>query len=153
MATFDLVSLTQSLHPPPSAEARHNLETGKTEYIYDEDLDDDASSVLSRLPANCLPLQEAITASQGCMLLLVLKEHLKEFYGLTAGKIEQYSQTDTSKAFDRQVTRRPNVRFNPKATVEILEQGPPPETLSREQKAELVRTYLEVSQSLNLADF
>jgi hypothetical protein len=81
----NLYAFFQSLHPPPSAEARHNLETEKTEYIYDEDLDDDFDSVLSRLPANCLPLQEAITASQGCMLLLVLKEHLKDFYGLTAG--------------------------------------------------------------------
>ena len=70
--------------PPPSAEERYNLETGKTDYIYDDDLDDDFDSVLSRLPENCRPLQDAITASQGCMLLLVLKEHLKDFYGLTA---------------------------------------------------------------------
>jgi cohesin loading factor subunit SCC2 len=73
----------QALHPPPSCEQRLNLETGKTEYIYDEDLDDDYDSVFSRLPENCQPLQEAITASQGCMLLLVLKEHLKDLYGLT----------------------------------------------------------------------
>ena len=39
---------------------------------------------MSRLPEDCRPLQDAITASQGCMLLLVLKEHLKDFYGLTA---------------------------------------------------------------------
>ena len=68
----------QNLHPPPSAEARHDLETGKTEYIYDEDLDDEFDSVLSRLPSdNCGALNGAIITSQGCMLLLVLKEHLK----------------------------------------------------------------------------
>ena len=73
----------QSLRPPPSAEHRLNLETGKGEYIYDEDLDDEFDSVIDRLPEDCRPLQEAITASQGCMLLLVLKEHLKDFYGLS----------------------------------------------------------------------
>jgi len=59
-------------------------ETGKVEYVYDEDLDDDFGSVYSRLPADCKTLQGAITASQGCMLLLVLKEHLKDLYGLNA---------------------------------------------------------------------
>lgn len=71
----------QKLKPPASCEARTNLETGKTEYIYDEDLDDDEDSVFERLPDNVKDLQEAITCSQGCMLLLVLREHLKDFYG------------------------------------------------------------------------
>ena len=74
----------QGLKPPPSCEQRFNLETGKTEYIYDEDLDDDEESVFTRLPEDPRPLQDAITAAQGCNLLLVLKEHLKNFYGLTA---------------------------------------------------------------------
>ena len=72
------------MKPPPSCEQRHNLETGKTEYVYDEDLDDDGKSVFERLPDNPRPLQEAITAAQGCSLLLMLKEHLKDLYGLTA---------------------------------------------------------------------
>lgn len=80
-----LQSFKEALQPPPSAEARHNLETGKTDYIYDEDLDDDFESVLSRLPEDCTVLQHAIRGSQGCMLLLVLKDHLKDFYGLTTG--------------------------------------------------------------------
>ncbi len=79
-----LQTFKEGLRPPPSAEARHNLETGKTEYIYDEDLDDEFDSVFSRLPEDSRPLQQAITSAQGCMLLLVLKEHLKEFYGLTS---------------------------------------------------------------------
>ena len=78
------IVIFKNLKPPPSCEERINLETGKTEYIYDEDLDDDEESVLSRLPDDPKPIQEAITASQGCMLLLVLKEHLKDLYGLSA---------------------------------------------------------------------
>ena len=72
------------MKPPPGCEARTDLETGKTEYIYDEDLDDDEKSVFERLPDDVKPLQEAITAAQGCNLLLVLKEHLKDLYGLKA---------------------------------------------------------------------
>ena len=75
------VMLFQKLKPPESCEARTNLQTGKTEYIYDEDLDEDEDSVFDRLPDNVKELQEAITCSQGCMLLLVLREHLKDFYG------------------------------------------------------------------------
>ena len=148
-----LSTFKESLRPPPSAEQRYNLETGKTEYIYDEDLDDEFDSVLSRLPEDCSPVVGAITASQGCMLLLVLKEHLKDFYGLTAGKLNQYSPTDTSKAYERQVNRRPNVRFNPKATLEILKRGVMPAELSEEQKKELVGQYLQVLSSTNLSYF
>lgn len=74
----------KSLRPPPSCEQRVNLETGRTEYIYDEDLDDDSDSLLSRLPEDPTVLLQAITSAQGCMLLLVLKEHLKTLYGLNA---------------------------------------------------------------------
>lgn len=147
-----LQSFKEALQPPPSAEARHNLETGKTDYIYDEDLDDDFESVLSRLPEDCTVLQHAIRGSQGCMLLLVLKDHLKDFYGLTTGKIQQYSPNDTSKAFDRQVTRRANVRFNPKATIEILRQGSQASVPDIEGRKELVRKYLEFKELMTKID-
>ncbi len=45
-----LQTFKECLRLSPSAEARHNLETGRTEYIYDEDLDNEFDSVLSRLP-------------------------------------------------------------------------------------------------------
>jgi cohesin loading factor subunit SCC2 len=44
---------------------------------YDEDLDDDMESVLSRLPADLTAFQQSLATSQGCLLLLVLREHLK----------------------------------------------------------------------------
>ena len=50
---------------------------------------------------------------------------LQEFYGLTASRISAYSPGDTSKGNERQINRRPNVRFNPKATLEIIARGPP----------------------------
>ena len=50
-----------------------------------------------------------------------------------------------SKANERAVNRRNNVRFNPKATINILSQGEPPDELDDDQKRELVQKYIEVS--------
>ena len=49
-----------------------------------------------------------------------------------------------SKANERAVNRRNNVRFNPKATIAILSQGDPPDELDDDQKKELVTKYIEV---------
>jgi len=51
--------------------------------IMDDDEDEDLESLLDRLPTNVKPLEEFITGSQGCLLLLMLKQHLKDMYGLT----------------------------------------------------------------------
>lgn len=48
---------------------------------YDEEEDEDEEALLQRLPEDVRPLQECLTASQGCLLLLVLKQHLKTMYG------------------------------------------------------------------------
>ena len=54
-----------------------NMETGREEVVYDEDLDEDKNSVFSRLPPDMTGFLENITTAQGCLLLLVLREHLK----------------------------------------------------------------------------
>ena len=61
-------------------------------------------------------------------------------------RINEYSPTDVSKANERAVNRRNNVRFNPKATIDILSQGEPPEELDDDQRRELVQKYMEVGQ-------
>lgn len=50
----------------------------------DED-DEDEDALVARLPSNTTELQSCITAAQGCLLLLVLKQHLKDIYGLSDG--------------------------------------------------------------------
>lgn len=50
----------------------------------DED-DEDEDALAARLPINTTNLQSCITAAQGCLLLLVLKQHLKDIYGLSDG--------------------------------------------------------------------
>lgn len=64
--------------------------------------------------------------------------------GFTYRKLSQYSPNDTSKAFDRQVNRRNNVKFNPRQTIEILKLGEPPAQLNDKQKLDLVKKYMEV---------
>lgn len=59
-------------------------ETGKLVYLDDEEDEDDTyESICNRLPEDLTPLVECINASQGCLLLLMLKDHLKEVYGIT----------------------------------------------------------------------
>lgn len=50
----------------------------------DED-DEDEEALVARLPSNTTELQGCITAAQGCLLLLMLKQHLKDSYGLSDG--------------------------------------------------------------------
>lgn len=46
----------------------------------DDDDEEDIEALYNRLPENTIELQKCITASQGCILLLVLKQHLKDLY-------------------------------------------------------------------------
>lgn len=60
-------------------------ENGQTMNIIsalDED-DEDEEVLLSRVPEDTSQLQACITAAQGCLLLLKLKQHLKDIYGLS----------------------------------------------------------------------
>lgn len=50
---------------------------------YEDDDDEDENSLLNRVPEDTTVLQDCITASQGCLLLLVLKQHLKDLYGIS----------------------------------------------------------------------
>ncbi len=58
--------------------------------------------------------------------------------------MSQYAPGDNNKANERQVNRRANVRFNPKATLEIISRGEPKDDLDEEERKELVQKYLEV---------
>lgn len=50
----------------------------------DED-DEDEEVLLSRVPEDTSQLQACMTAAQGCLLLLMLKDHVKDVYGLSDG--------------------------------------------------------------------
>lgn len=50
--------------------------------LEDEDDEEDRDAIVERLPENTTDLQHCITSAQGCMLLLILKQHLKDMYGI-----------------------------------------------------------------------
>eukprot|EP00090_Calanus_glacialis_P019633 TRINITY_DN3012_c0_g1_i1.p1 TRINITY_DN3012_c0_g1~~TRINITY_DN3012_c0_g1_i1.p1 ORF type:complete len:2150 (+),score=766.00 TRINITY_DN3012_c0_g1_i1:196-6645(+) len=138
-----LQSIKESLQLPPEYEIKVNPETRLEEIIYDEDLDDDPDSVMSRLPTNMTMFVENITTGQGCLLLLVLREHLKELYAINETKIAGYSPSEAQKIYERAVNRKTSAKFNPKAVVEILKLGEvDPEGLNDDAKKDLINKYL-----------
>lgn len=50
--------------------------------LEDEDDEEDRDALYERLPEDTTDLQQCITSAQGCMLLLILKQHLKDMYGI-----------------------------------------------------------------------
>ncbi|XP_057671189.1 nipped-B-like protein B [Diorhabda carinulata] len=111
----------------------------------DED-DDDEESLLSRVPEDTSQLQAYITAAQGCLLLLMLKQHIKDVYGLSDGKIQQYSPSEPAKVYEKAITRRSNALFNPKATIQKLKEGKLPEYLDEDGRRDLIRQYIDFKQ-------
>jgi len=53
-----------------------------TDIMEDED-EEDIDALVARVPDDTKTLEECIIGSQGCLLLLMLKQHLKDTYGLT----------------------------------------------------------------------
>lgn len=142
--------------------------------LEDDDDVEDPEVLFKRLPDNTREIEMCITSAQACMLLLVLKEHLKDMYGLTDSKISRYSPSEP-KIYEKAITRRAVADFNPKTTIEIiqrqLEQSADSENvsnttvaaspscysgtetynwtpLSNEQKMDLVNKYLDVSANI-----
>uniref|UniRef100_M3ZSI3 Nipped-B protein n=1 Tax=Xiphophorus maculatus TaxID=8083 RepID=M3ZSI3_XIPMA len=108
----------------------------------DSDLGDE-EAVMDRLPENTTPLQEFASASQGILLLLVLKQHLKNLYGFSDSKIQKYSPTESAKVYDKAVNRKSKVHFNPRQTLEYLRSDVANRNLSYETKRNIVKQFLD----------
>ena len=72
----------------------------------EKDDDEDVNSLLHRLYPDTRPFEEFMTAAQGCLLLLMLKQHLKELYGLTDAKITQYFPSEGAKINAKNAPRK-----------------------------------------------
>jgi len=113
--------------------------------LEDEDDEEDREVLVTRLPDDTTELQHCITSAQGCMLLLILKQHLKDMYGINDAKIAQYSPSESTKLYDKAMQRRTIQPFNPKATIALLKEDPKiGAQLSEAEKRVLVDRYLEV---------
>ncbi|XP_056146291.1 nipped-B-like protein B [Lampris incognitus] len=109
----------------------------------DSDSDmEDVEKVMERLPDNPIPLRDFANASQGILLLVVLKQHLKSLYGFSESKIQKYSPTESAKVYDKALNRKSNVHFNPQQTLDFLNSDLAGSNLSREIKRSIVKQYL-----------
>ncbi|KAL9926619.1 nipped-B cohesin loading factor isoform 2-T4 [Glossina fuscipes fuscipes] len=123
--------------------------------LEDDDDEEDSAVLFKRLPDNTLEIEKCITSAQACMLLLVLKEHLKDMYSLTDSKISRYSPSET-KLYEKAVTRKNVPDFNPKTTIDIIKKQQDQinaasndvaiKPLTDEEKMDLVVKYLDFKQ-------
>ncbi|KZC07974.1 PREDICTED: nipped-B-like protein [Dufourea novaeangliae] len=112
----------------------------------EEDDEEDEVGLLTRLPGDTTLLREYITASQGFLLLLTLRQHLKDLYGFSDQKIGQYSPTEAAKVYEKAVNRKSNLLFKPKAILHRLKEGVSNEELDAEGRKKLVKEYLDFKQ-------
>lgn len=73
-----LQNFRDGLRPKPGEENKEKT----LNPLEDEDDEEDRDVLFERLPDNTTDLQQLVTSAQGCMLLLILKQHLKDMYGI-----------------------------------------------------------------------
>ncbi|XP_037089457.1 nipped-B-like protein [Pollicipes pollicipes] len=133
----------EALLPPAGQPVRLHPMTGQP--LPYEDDDDDDDHLLERLPEDLTPIRDALAASEGCNLLLVMKQHLKDFYGITDNKISQYSPSESGKVYEKAVNRRPNVLFRPDVTIRslrLLDAAAPADGADDDPRRKLILQYL-----------
>uniref|UniRef100_A0A6I8Q4B5 Nipped-B protein n=1 Tax=Xenopus tropicalis TaxID=8364 RepID=A0A6I8Q4B5_XENTR len=89
----------------------------------DSDGEDNVEYVLRCLPNNASPLIEFANASQGILLLLMLKQHIKNLCGFSDSKIQKYSPSESAKVYDKTINRKQGIHFHPKQTLEYLKRN------------------------------
>ncbi|XP_041977480.1 nipped-B protein [Aricia agestis] len=120
--------------------------TEERDGLDEEEDEEDAAALVSRLPPNTRPLRDAMRQARGCLLLLVLKQHLKQLYGFTDAKINQYSPSESVKVYEKAISRRHAPQFEPKATIAQLQEDECDEELDDCGRRRLVDDYLEFKQ-------
>uniref|UniRef100_A0A665VUX1 Nipped-B protein n=1 Tax=Echeneis naucrates TaxID=173247 RepID=A0A665VUX1_ECHNA len=146
-----LQSFKESLRKEPSSSSSSSSEEDnevvdrqKKSVVSDCDSDmDDEDAVMGRLPENPDPLLDFASASQGILLLLVLKQHLKNLFGFSDSKIQKYSPTESAKVYDKAVNRKSKVHFDPRQTLNYVKRDMGNTDLSSETKRNIVKQYLD----------
>ncbi|KAG8599041.1 hypothetical protein GDO81_002856 [Engystomops pustulosus] len=109
----------------------------------DSDGEDDIDHVLNCLPDDAAPLIEFANASQGILLLLVLKQHLKNLCGFSDSKIQKYSPSESAKVYDKTINRKTGVHFHPKQTLEFLRRDMTSKKINDDIKRTIAKQYLD----------
>ncbi|XP_023610781.1 nipped-B-like protein isoform X5 [Myotis lucifugus] len=109
----------------------------------DSDAEDDINSVMKCLPENSAPLIEFANVSQGILLLLMLKQHLKNLCGFSDSKIQKYSPSESAKVYDKAINRKTGVHFHPKQTLDFLRSDMANSKITEDVKRSIVKQYLD----------
>ncbi|XP_043344915.1 nipped-B-like protein isoform X3 [Cervus canadensis] len=109
----------------------------------DSDSEDDINSVMKCLPENSAPLIEFANVSQGILLLLMLKQHLKNLCGFSDSKIQKYSPSESAKVYDKAINRKTGVHFHPKQTLDFLQSDMANSKITEDVKRSIVKQYLD----------
>ncbi|XP_075703710.1 nipped-B-like protein [Rhinoderma darwinii] len=109
----------------------------------DSDGEDDIDYVLNCLPDAAAPLIEFANASQGILLLLMLKQHLKNLCGFSDGKIQKYSPSESAKIYDKAINRKSGFHFHPKQTLEFLKRDMSSNKINDDVKRTIAKQYLD----------
>ncbi|XP_073400049.1 nipped-B-like protein isoform X1 [Dendrobates tinctorius] len=109
----------------------------------ESDGEDDIDYVLNCLPVDAAPLIEFANASQGILLLLMLKQHLKNLCGFSDGKIQKYSPSESAKVYDKAINRKSGVHFHPKQTLEFLKRDMSSKKINDDIKRTIAKQYLD----------
>ncbi len=131
-----------------SSSAVRATQSLKKALMNDDEDEETFDSVYENLPEDLKPLRESMYKAQGCCLLLILKQFLKEIYTITDVKIQSYSPNDTAKVNDRPITgRKTNRKFNPKQIMDYMLRMERYKNKREDEefKRSLVTEYLEVN--------
>ncbi|XP_051498360.1 nipped-B-like protein isoform X3 [Apus apus] len=109
----------------------------------DSDEENDINAVMKCLPENSAPLIEFANVSQGILLLLMLKQHLKNLCGFSDSKIQKYSPSESAKVYDKAINRKTGVHFHPKQTLDFLRSDMANSKMTEEVKRSIVKQYLD----------
>lgn len=114
-------------HPDPhSNQQTAEVQEALTRLELEEEKEDVLiKRVMSASAEQISQIRESIRASRTCLVLLNLKQYLKDVYGMTDSKIQKFSPSDPNKNWDKQLSRKSGARFTPdlclRSAIEELE--------------------------------
>ncbi|KAL1243987.1 Nipped-B-like protein [Trichinella spiralis] len=111
----------------------------------DEDEEETLEEIMSRLPVDLKPLKECIDASQGCVMLLMLNQYLKDSFSISDSKLQEFSISDPNK-YQKGVTRRNIGPFKPKFAIQYLKRETTGSTSSANDAHMLCKLYMDFKQ-------
>ncbi|CAH1242792.1 NIPBL [Branchiostoma lanceolatum] len=112
--------------------------------VDDDDLEED--QLLAQFPSDPKALLDCCIQAHGCILLLMLKQYLKDLYGFTDSKCHRYSPTEAAKVYDKSLNRRSLGKFSPQSVLDFMCTDTPDLAEDEGARRHLIEHYLDFKQ-------